>query len=191
MQGYTHLGVEDISVIKSLEKNVEIFCPSTKSELIKSFNAMTKSNKLSYLRLWRNNEPELKYDKSNKYYSQKNQMCENLIISVGPVSGEVFKLDIKYCHINFYRINNIPDYIFKKIFNQKVIKKILFIEENIEYGSLYYDYLIKKSKLNLSTKKIYKNHFSFSRYKKHGSEIYLRKIFKMNKLEIEKTILKK
>lgn len=188
VQGYTHLGVEDISLMKSLESNIEIFCPSTKKELDKSFNILTNNKKLSYLRLWKNNEPILKYDRTNKYYSQKNKFCENLIVSIGPVAQEVFYLNINYCHINFFRINNIPNHIYKSIFNNNLIKKILFIEEHVEHGSLYYDYLVKKNKLGLKDKIVLNSHFDFKKYNKHGSEKFLRNLFKMDTFNIHKKI---
>lgn len=187
--GYTHLGVEDLGCLSIFDDNIEIFCPSTKSELSKLIPKFFNSKKFSYLRLYRNKEKELRYDEINDYFSMNNQLQKNLIVTVGPISEEIFKLKSKnYCHINFHTINSIPKKLFISIFNKRVVKNIIFIEEHVVNGSFYNYYILKCAEYKIFTKNLINRHFILSNYKKSGSYNFLRNFYKMTSKHIDKIL---
>lgn len=188
--GYTHLGVEDMGAISLFKEKVNIYCPSTRDELKKILPLYFKSNKFSYLRLYRNNEETLHYDKIEEFFSIKGKLQKNLIITVGPISEEIFKIKVRnFCHINFHTLSNIPKKLFVSIFDSKKVENIIFIEEHVILGSFFNEYLIKCAEYEIKLKKLFTRHFTIKKYKKNGSSKYLRKYYKMSSKDIE-TILK-
>lgn len=187
--GYTHLGVEDIGALSLFGDEVNLYCPSTKDELKKIIPDYFNSKKFSYLRLYRNKEPSLKYDHIKKYYSTKEKIHKNMIVSVGPVSEEIFKLSKRnFYHVNFHTLNNIPKKIFLEIFNNRKIKNILFVEEHTVCGSFYNYYLLKCAEYKIKTKNIVNKHFNLKKLQKNGSYNYLRNTQGMSSSKIEKVI---
>ncbi|MDB3973984.1 hypothetical protein N9440_04300 [Alphaproteobacteria bacterium] len=184
--GYTHLGVEDMGALSLFNENIDIFCPSTREELKIILPLYFKSKKFSYLRLYRNNEINLEYDQIKNFYSIKGKIQKNLIITVGPISEEIFKIrDRNFCHINFHTLTNIPKNVFISIFDSKKIKNIIFVEEHTVVGSFFNTYLIKCAEYKVKLKSLFNRHFSLKKYKKNGSNKYLRKYYKMSSIDIE------
>ena len=69
--GYTHFGIEDISIVRTLP-NITIFCPVDPIQLNFIFNEINNYKNPVYLRLGKGNEPNITRLNMSRNYLKKN-----------------------------------------------------------------------------------------------------------------------
>ena len=195
--GLSHNPVEDINIIKTLP-NISIFNPGTEIEANLCINEMFKIKGSAYIRLGKTFEGEIT-DKENKYkigngirIKKGNDIIlittGNIIENILKVSENLEKKGFKLGIISFPCLKPLNK---KFILNNiKLNTKIIFIEENVETGSL------KDSIRNILYENNIKINFLGSillKDKTHnqiGDQKYLRLINGLSIDKIEKEIIK-
>ena len=193
--GTTHHSLEDVALINSLP-NINIYTPCDTKEVDFCLNEAIKSNKPCYIRLGKKGEPlinvnprnKIKKNRLNKIFSGNNIA----IICSGPIISEAIKartlLLKKKISTSVYSCHSISLLNIKELKQLgKKYKLLVTLEEHGENGglaSIINNYLINNNIkiLNMNTKKNF--------YHKIGSQNYMRKISKIDKNSIFKSIIK-
>ncbi len=141
--GPTHHSIEDIAILRTM-KNLKIFSPSENNILKKIFKYTLKSKFPSYIRLDRQEQPNIKRSKINfidGYHFIRAEFDSVIIVSTGNMTNKAIevssflknKRDIDVGVLDIFNVN----FNFKKFFfNKKKIKKIITLEEHLLEGGL-------------------------------------------------------
>ncbi len=140
--GPTHHSFEDLALAMSLP-NMQVFSPAEPDDVRGLLNAALEHHGPSYIRLGKNGEQAFGSNKKKKlsiysdFYGEER--AELLIISVGPISFNIFKL-MEESSVNFHLVKTVS---LKPICNEvlelcRSYSKILVVEEHttiVGYGN--------------------------------------------------------
>jgi transketolase len=187
-QGYTHHGIEDISLMNSLP-NMKIYTPSNINELIYLSKKIFKNKNPKYIRLPRKTS-NFQSNKISGFYSIKKKSKIN-IISYGEIISECFKaVNLSKKKVGIFSWPN----LFNRLDQKKVIeilKKssvVVVVEEHIENGGLGLFLINIKNKYNLKLKIILAN-INKKNYGLIGDRNFLLKKNKIDSENIKKILL--
>lgn len=196
--GVSHHLTEDISIMHSIP-NIDIYSPSTNDEVKFIFSKIMKRKGVSYLRI---DKREVKTQKTKKLLYNHPLLYQKgskiMIISTGTILEEVFKLSLllknnKKIIPSIISINNFKDDYLKHIL--KYLKNhylVLTVEEhnlNGGMGSILNTFFLKNKK-NIRNIEIINFGINNKFCSKIGDQLYLRKINKIDSLNIYKLIKK-
>ncbi len=182
--GYTHHGLQDYSLIRSLP-NTLICSPSDNNELKSSLKYLFKNPQPSYLRLDKSLNIEIKSDKKNLYPGDwnlinKQKNTKKLILSTGSTYNDCKKfLKKKGLQYNWYSIPmwgmKVKTSQYKKL---SMYNEIVTFENHIQDGG-FGSWINEVLSVNKTKKKIFvQNKFINSKViGKVGSENYLNKLY--------------
>ena len=187
-QGYTHHGIEDISLMNSMP-NMRIYSPSNIKELSFLSKIIFKNKNPKYIRLPRNTL-NFKTNKISGFYSLNSNSDVN-IISYGEIISEcVEAVNLSKKKIGIYSWPS----LFNKLDQKKIIKLlklskvVIVVEEHIENGGLGLFLTSIKNKYNLKTKIILAN-VSKKNYGLIGDRNFLLKKNKINAENIKNILI--
>ena len=195
VQGISHNTSEDISVLRSLP-NLSIHNPGSRFEAEFIVKQMFKSKKPSFARLGKAPNKDFYLRKINKIndtiLTKGNQLT---IFTTGNILENVYN-SVRTLNRNGYKIKLISIPTLKPISENFILnnintKNVLTIEENVSIGglgSLIADIILKSKK----KRKINFNSLSLDDiiHNKIGSQEYLRKINKLDRESITRTIIR-
>lgn len=195
VQGISHNTSEDISVLRSLP-NLSIHNPGSRFEAEFIVKQMFKSKKPSFARLGKAPNKDFYLRKINKIndtiLTKGNQLT---IFTTGNILENVYN-SVRTLNRNGYKIKLISIPTLKPISENFILnnintKNVLTIEENVSIGglgSLIADIILKSKK----NRKINFNSLSLEDiiHNKIGSQEYLRKINKLDRESITRTIIR-
>ena len=198
MAGYSHYGVEDISIMRSLP-NMRIYCPSDSKQLSFLFNEINNYSKPIYLRLGKGGEKVITTSAVCKKYFKLNyfeiiEKKEINFICFGSIAIEAYiasinlmkKYDINVGVITVPIIDNEININIKKLINSSNV--IITLEDNISitgfgnyFFELYSKYLSKKIFYKLGINK---------RFEKIGDNDYMKRLNNIDNKSLEKLVKK-
>jgi transketolase len=192
--GPTHHSIEDISILRTMS-NLEIFSPSDNNVLDYIFKHSVKSRAPIYVRLDRQQLPNIPRDDINfrSGFYNINQSSRAFIISTGNMSHvalEAIKIlnknyNLKISFIDVFAINFLKTELMKVIKNAKLI---LTLEEHVldgGLGSIISELLFdEKINYNLSLVRMGINKYNLYTYKSR------KLIHKINKIDLENIVKK-
>ena len=195
--GISHNPIEDIAIMKTLP-NIKIFNPGTKIEAEQSIDLMFKEKGSFYIRLGKVPNTEIHSNKNKIKIGEGIKIGKNskiTIITSGNIIENVISVK-KNLEKKGYQLNLISypsvhpinkNYVLKNI---NINSKIIFIEENIQIGSLKNTIMNILNELynkKINTASIMINN---QKNKKNGNQEYLRKLNNLSVKKMEIEILK-
>jgi len=196
-QGYTHHGIEDISVMRCLGK-LKVYSPADTHELEAIMPEVITSGSTSYLRLGKGGEPLIhKNSLSNvnqpilfQEYSSSSTSKLVGILSCGTIGAEILELPNLHKGEFNYKAYSVPvldkEHI-KEFLLDKKFDLVITLEEHVlagGFGSMLLE-VNSEHHLNLNIRNLgIKN----DNLETNGSQSYLRKIHKINAVSIMKFI---
>ncbi|MCC8166038.1 MAG: transketolase [Planctomycetes bacterium] len=139
--GYTHMGIEDISILRPLP-NLRIYSPADRHELATCFSLMVEYNGPAYLRLGKGGEPDL----HNAPLAARNGMAclrdgeKVALISTGPVTVEAVRA-VDSLRADGFRPALFSWYDLSKDLLQEMVfstfASVVVVEEHVPKGGLY------------------------------------------------------
>jgi len=182
-QGYTHHGIEDLSIMRCLG-NIRIYSPADAKELEALMPLVINYKSTSYLRLGKGGEDIIHKSKIKKVespilYSYSNNKIESksiCILSTGPISSEINKASQSIstcCNFSAYSVPVLDEENIEKFLSTLEVDLIITLEEHVlsgGFGSLVLE-IAARSNLNIPIKNI---GLDKTRLKENGSQNYLR-----------------
>jgi transketolase len=144
-QGYSHHGVEDIGILRCLP-NIKIVSPGDAFEARRAVQLAVETPGPMYIRLGRNNEPDLHKSMINFRLGESIKVYEGndvVLIATGSIAYEALKatemlrlkgLDAGF--ISFPFVKPLDVSVLDKIIAINKIKWIITVEEHCPYGGL-------------------------------------------------------
>jgi transketolase len=198
-QGYTHHGIEDISIMRCLG-NLKIYSPADKTELEALMPFLLKSTSTTYLRLGKGGEPALHtkdiVDVNSPILTNESNKDSKLksvyILSCGPIGYEVNEAVKQIEGLYNYKTFSVPvlDPVIIKDFLLHVnVDLLLTIEEHVVsggFGSMILE-ILSENEIRLKVKNI---GIISNNLKQIGSQKYLRSQNKLDSKSIADVIKK-
>lgn len=197
-QGYTHHGIEDLSVMRCLG-DIEIYTPADAEELALVFPKIVSSSKTSYLRLGKGGEPDTKslqifgaehirkVSSTVKIVGLKN-IC---VLACGPIAASVIEVTKNLedlVNIDCFSVIKLDQEEICKFFLNSEYDYIYTLEEHVVsggFGSFVNESLVKSTRnfriINLGIRNPKSKFF--------GSQDYLRKHHKIDSESVTQIIL--
>ena len=197
-QGYTHHGIEDISIMRCME-GIKVFTPADDVELEIVFHQLMKTEETCYLRLGKGGELPIGSEEidginsfrlinSTEFDSQLPKVC---ILSCGPISYnliEVVNMLEKKINLTCYSFLSLDKIELIKYFKNSEYQYIITLEEHVIAGG--FGSFVNES-LNRYAKDFQLVNIGITNgsAKVFGNQEYLRKSHKLDPESILETIL--
>ena len=196
--GYTHFGIEDISIMRSLP-NLVIYCPADPSQLNFLFSEINSYKKPLYLRLGKGestsftNKMAFKNFNKKKYFEIFKSKKIN-ILCFGTIAYEAYEackflreeLKIQIGLVTIPKIEHKKNKYLSKLIKDSNI--LICLEEHIETNG-FGSYILENYYNEIKDIKFFKIGIT-NRFSNIGGQSYMRKINKIDKKNIIKFIQK-
>ncbi len=195
-QGYTHHGIEDITIMRSLE-GINIFSPADSAELTEVFKIISKNKALNYLRLGKGGEPVIhETPPQNIHYpilvNNNEDKIDGILCWTGTIANEAVKalkiLKDKGLLFQGYSCPFIDKKSFQNLLQKSNELPIFTLEEHVLSGGFGSCFLESAAEINYKGR-IKNIALNPAQITKIGSQTYLRKVHGIDGSGIASTIL--
>lgn len=195
LNGYTHLGVEDLAVMLPLP-NMKILSPADNFELEACMSYIKKNSGPSYLRLSKGGEPLIHSDDFDIEGNFKSELFSDInIICHGTILSEVIKTKLLLkenynLNVGVFSIPLLKPFSTSNCLNLlRHSRHIFLIEEHMDFGGM--NNLVTSLAASLGPDCPYINTYALDKNVMHlvGDQTYLRSSFGLNAENLLESIL--